>query len=1028
MTLSRLIKNLETTVIRRTWTESIKNINKSFNRRLPFATVANSVESTPVISAASEAVKTHFPVGSKISGFLVKEVSDIRELHLTAVRLEHVATGADYLHIARDDSNNVFCVGFRTTPMDSTGVPHILEHTVLCGSNKYPCRDPFMKMLNRSLSTFMNAMTGSDFTIYPFSSQHPVDFRNLMSVYLDAVFNPKLTEYDFLQEGWRLEHEDVNNPSSPLVFKGVVFNEMKGVFADSQQLFSQKLQNGVLPSHTYGVVYGGDPLCIPDLTWEQLKNFHAYHYHPSNARFYTYGDQPLVDHLAFIQDNYLSKFTKIDPKTSVPEEPTWSEPRCAHISCGGDPIGGSDQQTSLAVVYKLVNINDIFENFVLQLLGLLLTSGPNAPFYESLMEPQFGSSFSPFAGYNGHTRNTTFAIGLQGMKEEDVDRVKSAIDDTFKGLAETGFPSERIEAILHSIELSLKHQSSSFGLGLAMALAPLWNLDTDPVDALQINRNIEHFRKCLAENPNFLQEKIKKYFISNKHKFTLTMSPQSNYEAQLLEAENLLLQTRVTSLSDNDKAKIWEQGQTLRQKQDVEEDISCLPTFKVSDISRNITSTLVKDLSLSGGVPVQICNQPTNGITYFSAVLDTKSIPGHLQPLIPLLCSVLTRMGAGQMNFRTLDQEIELKTGGLHVATHVTPHPVDVSLYEQGVHISSHCLNKKLTDMLDLWSLIFNEVKFDDLQRFSTLVKMTATEQANSLVFHGHRYAMTSSTACTSYVGSLAENWSGLTALKHLKQWSEMEDLAPVLEQLRDLAKLLLSKQYMRVAVNTTDEYHDKSLNTFERFFNQLNGTPKQHSPVTSIPSDFTSHTLRCHQVFPFPVNFASKAYAGVSYAHPDSGALRVLARMMFKFLHREIREKGGAYGGGAMSNPGGAFAFYSYRDPNSTQTLTKFDDAVEWVLSGKFSERDVDEAKLGVFQSVDAPVAPSSKGKRCFLLHISDELFADHRRCILDATPQDLVRVARVYLRDAAVEGACLIGPQNEDLEKDPFWSVVTN
>ncbi|KAG8138805.1 hypothetical protein E2320_001597 [Naja naja] len=253
-------------------------------------------------------------------------VTVVPEFSLTAVKLNHDETGAQYLHVAREDSNNLFSVQFRTTPMDSTGVPHILEHTVLCGSERYPVRDPFFKMLNRSLSTFMNAFTASDYTLYPFSTQNPKDFQNLLSVYLDAVFFPSLRLLDFWQEGWRLEHESPADPRSPLTFKGVVFNEMKGAFADNERVFSQHLQNKILPDHTYAVVSGGDPLKIPDLSWEQLKHFHATHYHPSNARFFTYGNFPLELHLKQIHEEALCKFQKIEPNTSVPPQKIWDKP------------------------------------------------------------------------------------------------------------------------------------------------------------------------------------------------------------------------------------------------------------------------------------------------------------------------------------------------------------------------------------------------------------------------------------------------------------------------------------------------------------------------------------------------------------------------------------------------------------------------------------------------------------------------------------------------------------------------------
>ncbi|XP_071541683.1 presequence protease, mitochondrial-like [Panulirus ornatus] len=980
------------------------------------------------LASVGDAVKEEFEVGREVSGFLVKEIQDVPELHLTAIRLEHLATGADYLHIDRNDQNNVFCVGFRTTPRDSTGVPHILEHTVLCGSKKYPCRDPFFKMLNRSLSTFMNALTGSDYTMYPFSTQHPVDFRNLMSVYLDAVFRPNLSEMDFLQEGWRLEHQDIQDKSSPLVFKGVVFNEMKGVFADSQQLFMQKLQNGLFPSHTYGVVSGGDPLSIPQLTWQQLKDFHAYHYHPSNARFYTYGNQPLSHHLEFINDNYLSNYAKINPQTEVPEEPSWSQPLYAHIDCGVDPMASGEAQTSIAVSYKLINITDTFETFILQVLGELMMNGPNAPFYKSLLEPKLGSSFSPSSGFDSHTRNTSFTVGLQGIRSDDIEKIKCVIDETFDKMIKDGFPMERVEAILHNLELGIKHQTSNFGLGLVMALTPLWNLGGDPVNALQINRNITKFRKCIDKNPEFLQEKIAEYFKKNTHKYTLTMSPQLDYEAKAQKAEEALLGEQVSALTNDDHVRIWEQGHILARKQEEEEDPSCLPTLQVSDISRNVSPVLLTDITLSGGVPVQISDQPTNGITYFSAVLDTQDIPDHLRSLVPLFCGVVTRMGAGHLDFRQIDQEMDLFTGGLDACTHLITHPINAAQYEEGILLSSHCLDQNLAKMLDLWTLIFNEVKLDDIQRFSTLVNMIATNQANSLVYSGHRYAMTASSATTSHVAALTECWSGLKYLRQMKALSEAEDLSHTLEQLRELAGLLLSRRRMRVAINAVPNHRDTVLHSFENFLNNLAGNPDGCISHASLPETFTPHTSKTHHVFPFPVNFASKSFPGVPYAHPDSGALRVLARLMFRFLHREIREKGGAYGGGAAASPGGAFSFYSYRDPHSTQTLDTFDAAVEWVLSGGFNERDVAEAKLGVFQSVDAPVSPGSQGRRRFLSHITDELFAEHRRLILDTESQDLVKVARTYLREAVLEGACLIGPHNDKISSDCFWNTITN
>ena len=352
----------------------------------------------------------------------VKKVESIAELELEAVQLVHKRSGAAFTHFIADDVVNAFSVNFKTTPMDSTGISHILEHVTLCGSRKFPVRDPFFKMLNRSLSTFMNAMTGPDYTLYPFSTPNERDYYNLMSVYLDAVFRPNLNKHDFRQEGWRLEPEDLTAPNSRPIIKGVVFNEMKGVYADPQQLFGRQLLNAILPSHTYGNCSGGIPEKIVDLTWEALRNFHSRHYSPHNARFFTYGNLPLEHHLEFVDQylpkaeaksvkgqqlsievfrgniHYPSSFSFSSAVPEVPGEPRWSSPKSVEITCAPDPSNPSG--STIAVAYAMADINDFYEVFVLGIIGELLTDGPNAPFYKSLLESGMGQNFAPSTGEN----------------------------------------------------------------------------------------------------------------------------------------------------------------------------------------------------------------------------------------------------------------------------------------------------------------------------------------------------------------------------------------------------------------------------------------------------------------------------------------------------------------------------------------------------------------------------------------------------------------------------------------------------
>uniref|UniRef100_A0A3Q2UFL3 Presequence protease, mitochondrial n=1 Tax=Fundulus heteroclitus TaxID=8078 RepID=A0A3Q2UFL3_FUNHE len=986
-----------------------------------------------------------YQLGQKIHGFTIREVAAVPDLCLTAVKLTHDKTGAQYLHAARDDSNNLFSVQFRTTPMDSTGVPHILEHTVLCGSERYPCRDPFFKMLNRSLSTFMNAFTASDYTMYPFSTQNGKDFQNLLKVYLDAVFFPCLREQDFWQEGWRLENEEPTDPSSPLVFKGVVFNEMKGVFSDNEYLYAQHLQNKLYPDHTYSVVSGGAPLAIPDLTWEQLKQFHATHYHPSNARFFTYGDLPLENHLKQIQEEALCKFDRINPKTEVPSQPHWSSPREDHVTCSPDALAPDPtKQNTLCMSYLLGDITNAFEGFTLSLLSSLMVSGPNSPFYKSLIEPKIGSDFSSVVGYDGSTKEASFSIGLQGMAEQDTERVKQIINQTIDEIIENGFENERIEALLHKIEIQIKHQSTNFGLSLASYIASSWNHDGDPVELLRISSNVAKFRQALKENPRFLQDKVRHYFKENTHQLTLRMSPDEAYLEKQAQAEAEKLRDKISALTDGDRKEIYEKCLKLLETQSKTQDASCLPALQVSDIQPTIPITAVQ-MSTAAYVPVQYCEQPTNGLVYFRAMCSLNTLPEDLRVYVPLFCSIITKMGCGALDYRQQAQQMELRTGGMSVSTQVIPDSTQMDTFEQGVLLFSSCLETNLPHMFQLWSDIFNSPHFDNEERLRVLVMMAAQELANGISSSGHMYAMTRAGRHLTLAGELQETFGGMEQVKFMKRIAEMPDLSQVIRTLPRIKKHILNPENMRCAINATPQKISDSATQLESFIKDIAANRKERKPVRanivkkpldplndSGPSrkliaepSFQPCLMKTFFQMPFHVNFVSESVRTVPFCHQDYASLCILARMMTaKFLHGEIREKGGAYGGGARMGGSGVFCFYSYRDPNSVQTLSAFRKGADWAKSGQFSQQDIDEAKLSVFSAVDSPVAPADKGVSRFLSGITDEMKQSYRERLFAVDHKSLVDVAERYLGvGQSTCGFAILGPENDAIKKDPTW-----
>ncbi|XP_075219199.1 presequence protease, mitochondrial [Lycorma delicatula] len=982
-----------------------------------------------------------FKEGLEIEGFTVTRKSHLPEFYVTAIQLRHINTGAEYLHLSSDDTNNAFSIGLRTTPLDSTGVPHILEHLCTCGSEKYPCRDPYFKMLSRSMATFMNAMTGPDYTIYPFSTQNHRDYMNLMSVYLDATLRPLLRKTDFSQEGWRLEHTVVDDPNTPIVFKGVVFNEMKGVFSDNQNIFYESLFNNMLPSHTYSVVSGGDPLEIPKLTYEALKEFHRNHYHPSNAKFYSYGNFPLKDTLKFINDQYLASYGKIENRywneTQVPSEPRWSSCKQKHIECRFDNMTEQEKQSSIAIGHLCSDIENVNENFNMNILSELLVSGPNSPFYKSLVEPNIAAGFSPVTGYTNSARTTFFSAGLQGINPKDFDWFIDTYNKTINDVISKGFDKKNVDGILHNIELGIKHQTSDFGLSVLFSITTPWMHDADIIEFLSVNKRVSEFKEKLKDNHNFLQDCVVKYLRDNPHRLTLSMSPAENYDGKLLLLEENLLRTRLNNMPESEIKMIYEEGLLLRKEQEKADDGACLPTIKVLDLRKDVEKIEIKKVYFSD-IPVQVSVQPTNGVAYFYGTLDVDQLSSESKKLLPLFCYVASKMGTPELDFRKFDQEIQLATRGLNFSYHNSESLKEIDEYNEGISMSSHCLSRNAKKMFQLWSDVFSNADgsvFNNKERFQTLVSTLATSYLNSVAHNGHLYAMVSSASLVSSASTRKEVCGGMTFVKKLKMISQPSEIEKSIEIVKDIASLFSNKQVIKVALNLPDENKDEIINHLSLFCQSLGGANKETEMIISdSEKDGESKGIErrgIHHIIPAQVSYASKSLLTVPYSHEDYAALRVLTRLVtMKYCLPEIREKGGAYGAGLKISSGGVLSFYSYRDPNPQKSFNVFDECFDWLIKRKITEQDVEEAKLSTFQMVDVPVPPGEKGIQYFLHGLDEETLEKHRLALMAVTSADLLRVASEYLHcDKQLRcGRSLIGPVNNDVIKrsNELWTVL--
>ncbi|KAI1147281.1 Metalloenzyme, LuxS/M16 peptidase-like protein [Nemania diffusa] len=980
--------------------------------------------------------------GETLHGFTLLRTKHVPELELTALHLKHDKTGADYLHIAREDSNNVFSIGFKTNPPDDTGIPHILEHTTLCGSEKYPIRDPFFKMLPRTLSNFMNAFTASDHTFYPFATTNGQDFQNLMSVYLDATLHPLLKKTDFTQEGWRIgpenprvaETEGESNPEdSKLVFKGVVYNEMKGQMSDAGYLFYIRFQDHIFPSINNS---GGDPQKITDLTYEQLKKFHAEHYHPSNAKLMTYGDMPLADHLREI-DAQMSAFERIEADIEHKQPIDLSSgPRAVKVLGPVDPLADPDKQFKTSVSWIAGDTSDVVESFSVALLSSLLMDGYGSPLYKGLIESGIGTDFSPNAGYDGSAATGIFSVGLTGVSESNVETVKAEVQKILRDVHDKGFEQGKIDGYLHQLELSLKHKTANFGMSVLQRLKGKWFSGTDPFDSLAWNDTVAAFKTKLAQG-GYLESLINKYFM-NDNNLTFTMAPSENYSIELAKEEEERLALKIAQATEEAGGEraartFFEQRELellAEQNKSNTQDLSCLPSVHVRDIPREKEPIIVRDEVLNG-TKVQWREAPTNGLTYFRAINTFENLPDELRALIPLFSDSIMRLGTKDMTMEQLEDLIKLKTGGVSVSYMTTPSPTDFHHASEGLVLRGMALDRNVPEMFNLLRKLILETNFDSPEaalRIRQLLQSSADGIVNDIASSGHVYARRYAESGLTRDAYLTEQVSGLSQVKLIASLAgrpESDQLEDVISKLKQIQAIALAGNNIRTALTCGSDSTRANSSALTQFMSS------RASQSVTFPTDSKQPPARDIKSFfplPYQVYYGSLALPTVSYTSSDGAPLQILAQLLtHKHLHHEIREKGGAYGGGAyMKGLEGLFGFYSYRDPNPQNTLSIMRNAGRWAVDKQWSNQDLEEAKISVFQSVDAPKSVNTEGMSRFMSGITDEMQQKRREQLLDVTKNQVREVAQNYIVDALAkqsEKITFLGKKQDWV--DSSWKV---
>jgi Zn-dependent M16 (insulinase) family peptidase len=940
----------------------------------------------------------------------------IPSLNLELQEFRHRETGAPHLHLAADDDQNTFLVAFRTVPQDSTGVAHILEHTSLCGSRKYPVRDPFFMMTRRSLNTFMNAFTSSDWTAYPFASRNVKDFNNLLDVYLDATFFPSLNEMDFLQEGHRVEFAEAGNPDSELLFKGVVFNEMKGAMSSPVSALYQALTRELFPTITYHHNSGGDPEAIPDLTYEQLKAFHAYHYHPSNAVFMTFGDIPAAEHQARFEEGALKQFQRLPLDISVPDEQRFSAPVEVEDRYALDGEEETSDKTHIVLGWLLGKSIDAEEVMRAHLLsGVLLDNGAS-PLRHALETSELGSAPSPLCGLSDSSREMVFAAGLEGSNPEHAAAVEQLILDVLQDVADNGVEKEVVEAVLHQYELSQREVSGDgFPYGLQLMVNALGTVlhGADALAALDIDPILEKLRRQI-EDPAFIKG-LARAVLDNPHRVRMVMTPDPTLSAERAAREAARLAAMKAGMDEAAKQQVIAQAAALAQRQEQHDDPDLLPKVGLEDIPAELSIPVAEEHTI-GAMPASWFARGTNGIVYQQVVVDLPELDEELAQLLPLFTDVLTEVGSAGRDYLEAQALQAAVTGGIGANVALRGAVDDLQQSRGTFTLSGKALVRNQAALADLMQETFEAARFDELPRIRELVAQERMYREQRVTSAGHSLAMVAASAGLTPSAAQQHRWGGLSGIRHLKALDDslddkaaLESFAARLETLRDI---LMKAPRQLLLIGEAEQREAISGHLQQRWHSH----PGASTSGLYLPAAATGQ-LQQGWSTSTQVNFCARAYPGVCPEHNDAAALMVLGGFLRNnFLHRTIREQGGAYGGGAsFDTDSGAFRFYSYRDPRLSETLADFDKSVSWLLENNHEWRLVEEAILGVISSIDKPGSPAGEAKKSFYATLHGRTPEQRRRFrarILEVRESDLKRVAETYLKPELASTAVISDP----------------
>lgn len=949
----------------------------------------------------------------QLTAYEVLQSEQVQELNSGYTLLRHKKTGARVVALSNQDANKVFYIGFRTPPEDSTGVAHIIEHTVLCGSRKYPVKDPFIELAKGSLNTFLNAMTYPDKTMYPVASCNDKDFKNLMDVYLDAVFHPNIyhEEKIFKQEGW---HYEMENLEDDLTINGVVYNEMKGAFSSPDDVLDREIMNSLYPDTCYGVESGGDPDVIPSLTYEQFLAFHSKYYHPSNSYIYLYGDMDMEEKLSYIDREYLSAYDCLDIDSTIGLQPSFEGMKKIYKQYSIMENESLHNNTYLTYNVAMADNLDPEKYIAYQILDYAICSAPGAPLKQALIDAQIGVDV--YSNYENGIRQPFFSIVSKGANEEDLEQFVEIIESKLTELATDGINPKALQAALNYYEF--KHREADFGsypkgLMWGLQIMDSWLYDDEqPLMHLQVNHIYEKLRKNLTTD--YYQKLIREGLLENAHKTIMVLRPEKGLTQKKDKALAEELEALKMSMTEAELTNIVENTLALKQYQEMEdapEDLEKIPVLSREDIGKKAVDYVNEERFVEDRLVLHH-NLFTNGVAYLRFIFDLKMVPQELYPYLGLLKAFIGLMDTKNYGYGDLFHEMHICTGGISPAVNTYIDARDIKTFQTTFEIKAKTFYDQIGKTCELVNEMLVHTDFSSDKRLKELIEETKAHAQSHMVSAGHSTAALramSYTSQTAYVNGLV---SGIPFYEMLEDLSEhFEERKEMLKQnLSSLCRYIFRKDTLMYDI-TADEDGFLELQKYIGVFEEaLFDTEAAVQQITFDLEQKNEGLMTASQV-QYVCRAGDFRDKGLAY----TGALKVLKVMFgFDYLWNQVRVKGGAYGCMCAFGKSGESYFVSYRDPNLEQTIKIYEEAADYIKAFHADERTMTQFIIGAISELDIPMTPAAKGVYSlagYMTHYPFSMVQKERDEIL-ATDEETIRSLAAYIEAFMETGSlCVVG-----------------